>query len=262
LEAGELWRATGNDPYSKGIGVTFVREDGSGLSVSLGTAEYDRPPEGAGEPVSPPLSELPLTHAVLAEIVTTIAARGAVFQMDSLPQQLERLRSAKPDTWRPSPQGTETCPDGRTIVEAEDEFGVSSLVQVEGTTWVCASVDDTDGSAEHYVGPWRSQTTAPLTGEWIGPFPLETCGTRPCGPALWSVIGIAPAGVTQVSVVGPDGTTASANLVDRQWVLRTQRPTTDEVPGTLSAAVRGDTLTVTLQFEPTTWPTVESPENP
>lgn len=264
--------ATGGDSHGDALGVTIVRPDGSGVSLAVSSAAYDRP-LGGGQPTATPLDELPLSADELllaaermleAGPLVTPPEEGVVAGPtagETAAPAPEPLPSAEPDTWLPSSGGADTCPDGSTIVEVEDGFGTTRLVQVAGTTWVCASAAGAANSAEHYVGPWRNQAGAPVTGEWIGPFALDTCRSRPCGPAVWSAVGVAPVGVTQVSVVLPDGTTTSANIADRTWVVRVERSTIDELPGELSGAVRGEILVITVVFDPVSWPTVEWPDD-
>lgn len=83
---GEVWRAGGGG-YADGLGVSVVRGDRTGLSITLSTARFGPPADGAGllgavSPlpgmVGPPLTELPLTLDELAEIAVEVAAGGAV----------------------------------------------------------------------------------------------------------------------------------------------------------------------------------------
>lgn len=95
MDDGEVWRGIGGGPDADGLGVTLVRTDGSGLSITLSTTAftyvgYARAYESESLPTTTPpppprLKELPLTHDALAEIVTSLAASGAVFSVEALP---------------------------------------------------------------------------------------------------------------------------------------------------------------------------------
>ena len=77
--------AIGTGDRTDAIGVTVLRDDGSGLSITLSTAAYGVPPHGSAAPVAPPLTDHPLSHNALVELVSRIAGEGVVFPADMLP---------------------------------------------------------------------------------------------------------------------------------------------------------------------------------
>lgn len=77
---GQYLFATGGDDVGDAVGVTLVRSDGSGISVTLSTAAYD-PTLGTFDRTqvpspAPPLGSLPLTHLELVAIVDQLDARA------------------------------------------------------------------------------------------------------------------------------------------------------------------------------------------
>ena len=68
--------ATGADSLGQALGVTYVRLDGSGISVVVSTAQYDR---SSGDAIADGLAEPPLTHLELVEVIDqldTMASTG------------------------------------------------------------------------------------------------------------------------------------------------------------------------------------------
>lgn len=80
------WLATGGDEFATAIGVTLVRADGSALSVTVSTAQFDRQ-HSSGEPHAARLGELPATHDDLVDLVAAIddAVGGTAWEVDGAP---------------------------------------------------------------------------------------------------------------------------------------------------------------------------------
>ena len=102
---GPTTRAIGSGERTSAIGVTVLRADGSGLSITLSTAGYGDPPHGAAAPVAPPLDDHPLSQTALAELVSEIAEAGVVFPADMLPGPAP-TGSEQPTS---QPQGSDPC---------------------------------------------------------------------------------------------------------------------------------------------------------
>ena len=121
---GQVWRASGAGPATDAIGVTVVRSDGSGLSITLSTAGYGDPPHGPADLPAPPLAEHPLTHDALVDVGAAITANGVVFPADMLPG-LPPTSTATPSYL---PPGSDPCAEA---VPPADECGTAVSEEIE-----------------------------------------------------------------------------------------------------------------------------------
>jgi hypothetical protein len=67
-DGSKLRTGSGRDDHAAAITVSHIGRDGSAVSISVSTGEYERQPDGMTR--RPTLKRLPWTHAQLVRVVT------------------------------------------------------------------------------------------------------------------------------------------------------------------------------------------------
>lgn len=223
---GEVWRATGGGPDADGLGVTLVRADGSGLSITLSTTAftyvgyaraYDDESLPTTLPPPPRLKELPLTHEALAEIVTSIAASGAVFSVEALP-----MPATEDPTYRTA------CATGTVLAEMVDDAGRSALVEADGRSYACTTGAEPDELVDVMdVTDWPP-FGGPIEAWHFGLGSVTTCESADrCGGEVRFGVGPVPEGVARITFEMPDGQVADAEIAAGIWMFRSVEPAQD-----------------------------------
>lgn len=221
----EVWRARGGGPDADGLGVTLVRADGTGLSITVSTAafsyaggtfSYGYEPLPTVEP-SPPLEEVPLTHDVLAEIVVTIASSGTVFPV------------ADPsDAGAAPPESAAACSTGAVRAEIVDDAGRSALVEVDGRIYACSFGTEPDELLDVMdVTDWPP-FGGPLEAWQFGLGSVTRCeSAEPCGSEVRLGVGPVPEGVARITFEVADGQITDAKIAAGIWIFRYVEPAKD-----------------------------------
>lgn len=217
-EDGEVWRGTASGPGASGLGVTLVRADGSGLSITLSTAAFSYVGYASSYdqslpttlPAAAPLAQLPLTHDALAEVVTSIAASGPVFSVEAVPEPATE-----------DPTFLEACSTGTVLAEMVDDAGRSSLVEADGRTYACTTGIDPDALLDVMdVTDW------PALGDAVEPwhfgFGYVTICERlqRCASQVRLGVGSIPDDVDRITFETPDGQISDAQIVAGTWLFR------------------------------------------
>lgn len=239
LNDGELWSSTGSGIGVDAVGVTLVRGDGSGFSITLGSAGgyaetgwFSFEPLPSTLPALSPLAELPLTTDELGDIVVAIAATGESIFPDNGP--LPTAAPSPQPTMTPSrlPSGPDSpsddCPDGVVLTELVDDLGRSALVEVYGRTYACSF-----GTEPGELVDVMDVTDWPPFGgsleAWhFGLGSLTRCeSTAACDTAVRFGVGPVPEGVARITFEMPDGQVTDAEIAAGTWMFRSVEPVQD-----------------------------------
>ena len=214
--------ATGGDTYGDAVGVTLVRADGSGVSIAVSTAGFDRP-VGGGPPTAPTLDEVPLSTAELLAAAELMLEAGPAFPEDVVAAPAPT--TPVPPSAPPPPESTAVpddalaCPDEGIVASLSDAVGSSRLVEQSGRRYLCmgASIPDAPTAATD-ITDW---TAPPLDAEQLGLGYSNLCATSvPCNDALWYGGGVLPDDVVRLTYGMPDGSTVEAEVAGRLWIFR------------------------------------------
>ena len=199
--------ATGGGGDSDAVGVTLIRPDDSGISVSLSTASFDRPD---GEPTHP-LGEVPLTAEQLLAVVDQLDARAPLAPpmlppptavAEAPPSDFPCLGDAPPPECLPmdgafvevGPLVDALLDKGLEVVTMSESVGESSDSAASSTVLQFAVTDRAGRMGSAAIGVYDDLESARQAGagtteaaSWCAVPPVE----RP--EFAWSVAGDGPA---------------------------------------------------------------------